>query len=728
MSLMGVPIQSILFTVFQSIFQVFLLCLAGFTLSFKGIVDKPTSKALNRINIALFTPALLFSKVAFVLTPGMSALLSRHSAHAVPSETAPAMGHSHLLCRPDRAICSHCTLARSRISSKAISSVRPLSRSHGLSDPRRNFATAASMFMNSNSLPVALMQSLATTVPLLKWGPDDTIDAMFGRSLIYLAVFSTVGMILRWSYGMHLLSQTDEPESPVIHPPTTYRDVDNTRVSDPSTAHLIDYETEAVIDPRDQHVLCTSPLRSGLPHSPLSRRHTHPHQHSHLPAVPTSLGDQCESEDTDELETTEGDSEDTIALRSEQVDPGFFTDAEDQTPSPSPAPASSLSEPTQRWDRPARPSLFRRLLKMPTSLSPPLIASLFALFCVLVPPVQRLLKSEEMIPFKGALDSAGACSVPITLLVLGGWFWDGDSKPKSPRSRVEDEIKGGSDDQGPKSKGKGVKKSKSQHAPHHLVSPSRDSSTASLSSMIGAIGDVLMLRMHPSRRSDRSRRRVRGIVDGSTIDDVEPGLLATHTEAEIEHAENRLGCASRSRSRTSPMNGRARPSPIFPSSSLHPEPTSPPARATNANTTGETLTIFITLFTRMVVVPLIATPMMVIISRLGWGGEVFEDPVFIVSSMLLISSPPALALAQVRFLFSLFCISCVFAYDAVILTPPPQISQRAKTTTVTGAPADANAFSPFERLLSRTIFWAYLVLTPPIAIASVMVGLLMIGA
>ena len=52
------------------------------------------------------------------------------------------------------------------------------------------------MFMNSNSLPVALMQSLATTVPLLKWGSDDTIDAMFGRSLTYLVVFSTLGMIV----------------------------------------------------------------------------------------------------------------------------------------------------------------------------------------------------------------------------------------------------------------------------------------------------------------------------------------------------------------------------------------------------------------------------------------------------------------------------------------------------------------------------------------------------
>ncbi|KAF8548054.1 hypothetical protein OG21DRAFT_814463 [Imleria badia] len=663
MLLMGVPIQSILFTVFQSIFEVFLLCLAGFTLSFKGIVDKPTSKALNHINIALFTPALLFSKVAFFLTPAKLRQLWVIPIFFVVL-TALSAVIAHWLARA-------CRLKRSQV----------------------NFATAASMFMNSNSLPVALMQSLATTVPLLKWGPDDTLDAMFGRSLTYLVVFSTLGMMLRWSYGMHLLSRAEEPDSPEAPPLTTYRDVDDTRISDPPTAHLIDYDTDGDIDSRDRHVRRTRPLCSRLPHphlSPLSRRHTHPHLHSHLPAVPTSLGDQSESDDTDEVDTTEGDSEDTIALRSEQVDTGFSTEAEDQTPAPAPAPLPSFPEAAPRWDRPAQPSLFKRLFKTLTSLSPPLVASLFALFCVLVPPVQRLLNSEVMIPFKGALDSAGACSIPVTMLVLGGWFWDGDSKPKSTRSRAEDEIKGGSDGQGNvRSKGKGVEKLKSKHASHRIVSPSRDSSATSLSSMFGAIGDQLMARVH--RGAARSRRRE------STTDDVEPGLLATHPETEIEQAEN--GRASRSRSRAAPVNGHPWAPPISSPSSLHSAP-----RGTNPTPTGETLTVFVTLFARMVVVPLIVTPMMVIISRLGWGGEVFEDPVFIVSSMLLIASPPALTLAQ--------------------------ISQRAKTATSAPAPADANAnaFSPFERLLSRTVFWAYLVLTPPITIASVMVGLLMIGA
>lgn len=60
----------------------------------------------------------------------------------------------------------------------------------------RSFAIAASMFMNSNSLPVALMQSLVVTVHGLKWSKDDNKNAMLGRALTYLVLYSTFGMIV----------------------------------------------------------------------------------------------------------------------------------------------------------------------------------------------------------------------------------------------------------------------------------------------------------------------------------------------------------------------------------------------------------------------------------------------------------------------------------------------------------------------------------------------------
>ncbi len=52
------------------------------------------------------------------------------------------------------------------------------------------------MFMNSNSLPVALMQSLVATVPDLKWEDDDNEDTMIGRALTYLVMYLTLGMMV----------------------------------------------------------------------------------------------------------------------------------------------------------------------------------------------------------------------------------------------------------------------------------------------------------------------------------------------------------------------------------------------------------------------------------------------------------------------------------------------------------------------------------------------------
>ena len=69
-----------------------------------------------------------------------------------------------------------------------------------LISPNRSFVTAAAMFMNSNALPIALMQSLVVSVPDLMWGNDDNKDVMLGRALTYLTMYSTLGMVVRTIY------------------------------------------------------------------------------------------------------------------------------------------------------------------------------------------------------------------------------------------------------------------------------------------------------------------------------------------------------------------------------------------------------------------------------------------------------------------------------------------------------------------------------------------------
>jgi len=100
---------------------------------------------------------------------------------------------------------------------------------------------------------------------------------------------------------------------------------------------------------------------------------------------------------------------------------------------------------------------------------------------------------------------------------------------------------------------------------------------------------------------------------------------------------------------------------------------------------GETKTVVIAVLSRMVITPLLLLPLMALCALYDWH-DVFSDPIFIVANVLLVSSPPALTLAQ--------------------------ITQAAS--------GDA-----FERLISRTIFWAYCVLTPPATIIYVVIGLIL---
>ena len=60
------------------------------------------------------------------------------------------------------------------------------------------------MFMNSNSLPIALMQSLVVTVPQLRIDENDDPSAVLGRSLTYMFLFAILNMIVSLSKCMDL--------------------------------------------------------------------------------------------------------------------------------------------------------------------------------------------------------------------------------------------------------------------------------------------------------------------------------------------------------------------------------------------------------------------------------------------------------------------------------------------------------------------------------------------
>ena len=66
------------------------------------------------------------------------------------------------------------------------------------------------MFMNSNALPIALMQSLVISVPDLKWGNNDNKDVMLGRAQTYLTMYSTLGMVVRTVFFWSVIEKTNK--------------------------------------------------------------------------------------------------------------------------------------------------------------------------------------------------------------------------------------------------------------------------------------------------------------------------------------------------------------------------------------------------------------------------------------------------------------------------------------------------------------------------------------
>ncbi|KAJ7236267.1 auxin efflux carrier [Mycena haematopus] len=543
------PFLPLLITVFTSILEVFLLCLAGYILAGRGILDKKTQKQLNRLNVSLFTPSLLFSKVAFFLSPEKLKELWIIPIFFVIVTTV-SMGVSFFLGWMFR-------IKRSQ----------------------RNFAMAAAMFMNSNSLPIALMQSLVVTVPGLKWGRGDSKNAMVGRALTYLVLYSTLGMMLRWSYGVRLLAQSD-PESETV-------------CADDETSPLLGDEF-----PADEGTLrpTSSAYDDPIPHisveatRPQLLRPGHERRRSRFynsfPNSPNQSRVQLPTVDSSTSESTLMHSPDVSDSEDDEAEPlPQHTEPEPhalpqhvQRPSRPIRQASTVSQLGNSTLRRTRRRLYRAWVALNEFMTVPLWAAFASIIVACVQPLQHALDAHLQ-PIKGAVTSAGNCSIPVTLIVLGGYFYP--APPEKAVGAANGHANGSAN-------GNGVRASKSA------------------SSLLESVRE-----MFGKQQSARQ------------------------------------------------------------------------AGEAPAPRTGETKTVVIAVVSRMILTPMLLLPLMALCARFDFHA-VFDDPVFVVANVLLVSSPPALTLAQ--------------------------ITQAAS--------GDA-----FERLISRTIFWAYCVVTPPMTIVYVIIGL-----
>ncbi|KAF8315063.1 hypothetical protein DL93DRAFT_2057601 [Clavulina sp. PMI_390] len=545
-------------TVFEAILEVFLMCFMGWLLARRGILDKKTQKQLNRVNVSLFTPCLLFSKVAFSLSPE-----KLRELWIIP-------------------ILFVFVTAVSAVIAYTIGSLLRLRRS------QRNFAMAASMFNNSNSLPIALMQSLVVTVPGLKWGSDDNKDAMLGRALGYLVLYSTLGMMLRWSYGVRLLQQADE-DIPVNPDSALGAEVSPLigAASAPHTNNPRLHLQRATLDSNWSSTAGPSGTQNPQSRRPTALLATRASTKRFFYSFPNSPARSGTPSPTSPPAQLHDDPEDLDASDSEWPTqrPGGATLPQHNGASTTDASAKSLKA----------KSLVTQLLSGVRSFSRgfvefmtmPLYAALGSIIVALTPPLQHVL-SEHVQPVKGFLTSAGSCSIPVTLVVLGAYFYQEPPKDQKPSSSLANN-------------------------PQRVRSPWASATTLAVS-----VRDAFKMRGLRSRRNSLRR-----------------GVGQQQSE------EDRKAMA------------------------------------------GETKTVFVSVISRMILTPIIVLPLVAALAYFGIH-PVFDDPVFVCSTVLLISAPPALTLAQ--------------------------ITQAAS--------GDA-----FERLISRTIFWAYCIFTPPLTLIYVIIAL-----
>jgi predicted permease len=428
-------------------------------------------------------------------------------------------------------------------------------------------------------------------------------------------LYSTFGLILRWSYGVRLLAQADDPmESPIRLPadgdeegerrirdleallPSTSTStvvdistnrsnapsivIDNSSAGEPSPSESLNKDTSLPVRPglAPNYVRKSSYFFRSFPNSP---------NQSRISLVnPEDIHVEGEEEDG-------GQNAEPFARQPLHRRQSSHYSVQSQSEAPTALQAHILVPLANFWH------VFTDFMTVP------LYAAFLSIIVALTPAMQHTLE-VHLYPIKGALESSGSCSIPVTLVVLGAYFY------KETDSSI---------------KGKGI-------------IPTR------------------MEGMHDA-----------GVIPNGDNVENRSSLPTPTGPSAVEHCRElftKLKSTGKAR--------KQRPPYLQPEDENRPLP-------------GETKTVIVTLLSRMVLTPLVLMPLVTLAAKEDWH-QVFEDPVFVVSNVLLIASPPALALAQ--------------------------ITQAAS--------GDA-----FERLISRTIFWSYCVATPPLMIAYVVVGLLLTG-
>lgn len=170
-------LDHLILLVFEAVMEVVCVSLPGYIVARLGHFDADKQKFLANLNVMLFTPCLIFTKLASQL----------NADKLVELGVIPIIFIIQIL-----------------ISYLAATLV---SKGFRLNKRASNFVTAMGVFGNSNSLPISLVISLSQTLKGLHWDkiPGDNDDEVAARGILYLMIFQQLGQLVRWSWGYHVL-------------------------------------------------------------------------------------------------------------------------------------------------------------------------------------------------------------------------------------------------------------------------------------------------------------------------------------------------------------------------------------------------------------------------------------------------------------------------------------------------------------------------------------------
>ncbi|KAL5611389.1 hypothetical protein BROUX41_000997 [Berkeleyomyces rouxiae] len=375
--------------VMSAVMEVVCVSLPGYIIARMGHFDAEQQKFLANLNMMLFTPCLIFNKLASQL----------NAEKLIDLSIIPV-----IFC-----IMTFVSWTTSRIVAKVF----------GFNNRASNFVTAMGVFGNSNSLPISLVLSLSQTLKGLHWDriPGDNDDEVGARGILYLLIFQQLGQLVRWSWGYHVL----------LAPKSKYSE----------------YQNDFIEDARSS----TAPTEIGYSHSTDDLSNYDPPGRTPLASSSrASHASLHHSDDEDDLDGSHfaiykrsSDSQRPLLAPDDEISPRHSFDESATGFSSYNQQNNSLSRlgnllvPFNRvyYSMPPvvqsllsgfKSFITRFLIGAWDFMNPPLWAMLFAVIVASVPSLQKLFFEEGSFvnnSVSSAIKSTGGVAVPLILVILG---------------------------------------------------------------------------------------------------------------------------------------------------------------------------------------------------------------------------------------------------------------------------------------------------------------------